>query len=123
MATFSNAREWDPGVVEGKSATGGPLRVGSAFEIVSKFMGRRVPLRYEITAFEPLKKVVVEAPSGSFRSIDTMTFEPSASGCRVTYDARLVFSGLSRIADPLMQVVFWRVGSAAKRGLEKHLNP
>ena len=39
------------------------------------------------------------------------------------YDAVLAFSGIGRLADPLMQLVFSRVGAKAKAGLETALNP
>lgn len=123
MASFDNALEWDPGVVEAGRLDSGELKVGSAFRIVSKFAGRRVPLRYEITAFEPDRRVVLEAWTGTFGSVDTITVATAAGGSKVTYDARLVFKGVARIADPLMQLVFGRVGKAADASLRIHLNP
>ena len=53
LADFANAREWDPGVVEGENLTGQPLGPGSRFGLVSRFLGRRVPLEYRVIAFEP----------------------------------------------------------------------
>ena len=53
VADFANAREWDPGVVEGENLTGQPLGPDSRFRLVARFLGRRVPLEYRISAFEP----------------------------------------------------------------------
>ena len=53
LADFANAREWDPGVVEGENLTGQPLGPDSRFRLVARFLGRRVPLEYRISAFEP----------------------------------------------------------------------
>jgi hypothetical protein len=39
----------------------------------------------------------------------------------VTYDARLDFSGPARLADPLMQLVFNRVGRKAEARLREVL--
>ncbi len=122
MASFDNAREWDPSVVEARRLDSGELVKGSAFHVVSKFAGRSVPLRYEITAFEPGKRVVLEAWNGTFGSVDTISVAPARSASKVTYDARLVFKGVSRIADPLMQLVFNRVGKKADASLRIHLN-
>ena len=36
LADFANAREWDPGVVEGENLTGRPLGAGSRFRLVYK---------------------------------------------------------------------------------------
>ena len=122
MASFENAQEWDPSVVEARRLDDGDLRAGSAFHVVSVFAGRKVPLRYEITALDPGRRVVLEAWSGIFGSVDTISMTPSDSGSRVTYDARLVFKGLARAADPLMQLVFNRVGRKADASLRVQLN-
>jgi carbon monoxide dehydrogenase subunit G len=121
LARFSSAAEWDPGVVEAEDLTGGPLRVGSAFRLVVKVLGRRMPLRYEITEMETDRRVVLEAPSSTFRSVDEITFEPRGTGTRVTYDADLRLRGLARIADPLLRLAFRRIGDAAAAGLREHL--
>ncbi len=122
MASFDNAREWDPSVVEARRLDSGELGKGSAFHVVSKFAGRSVPLRYEITEFDAGRRVVLEAWNGTFGSVDTITVVPAGAASRVTYDARLVFKGVSRITDPLMQLVFNRVGKKADASLRIHLN-
>jgi hypothetical protein len=122
MASFENASEWDPSVVEARRLDSGELGRGSAFRIVSKFAGRTVPLRYEITEFDHGRRVVLEAWNDTFGSVDTITIVPAGSASTVTYDARLVFKGISRIADPLMQLAFNRVGRKADASLRTHLN-
>jgi len=123
MADFSNARVWDPSVGRAEREGDGPIGLGSAFAVVARFAGRDVPLTYEIVAYEPPAKVVLEARSG-FASRDTITVEEAAGGgSLVHYDALLAFSGVARLADPLMQIVFNRVGAKAKAGLETALNP
>ncbi len=123
MADFSNARFWDPSVSGAAREGGGPIGLGSTFAVVARFAGRDVPLNYAIVAYEPPAKVVLEARSG-FVSRDTITVEEAAGGgSLVHYDALLAFSGVARLADPLMQLVFNRVGAKAKAGLETALNP
>lgn len=122
MASFDNALEWDPAVVAAQRLDSGEMKVGSAFRITSRFAGREVPLRYEVTTFEPARRVVLEAWNKIFGSVDTVTVVPSGDGSKVTYDALLVFKGVARVADPLMQLVFGRVGSAADASLRIHLN-
>ena len=46
-----------------------------------------------------------------------------SGGSVVSYEALLTFTGLGRLAEPLMQYVFNRVGAKAKAGLESALNP
>lgn len=122
MASFDNAAEWDPSVTEARRLDEGELRAGSAFRVVSKFAGRSVPLRYEIRELEPGRRVVLEAQNGTFASVDTITVTARDAGSTVTYDARLVFRGAARVLDPLMQLVFNRVGRRADASLHVQLN-
>ena len=56
-------------------------------------------------------------------SRDRITFESTAAGTRVTYDADLALKGLLRIADPLLALAFNRVGDRALAGLRRTLAP
>ena len=123
MADFSNARLWDPSVSEARRAGNGPIGVGSAFDLVARFAGRDVPLRYTIVAYEPPRRVVLEARTRGFVSRDTITVEPADHGSDVHYDALLAFSGPGRLFDPVMQRIFDRVGAQATAGLQAALNP
>ena len=123
LADFANAREWDPGVIEGEKLTGGPLGPGSRFRLVARFLGRRVPLEYEITAFERARRVVFRAEQGAVRSTDEVRFAPSGVGTSVTYEADLRLKGLlGKLADPVLGVAFRRIGDRAAGGLRRALN-
>ena len=121
LADFSHAAIWDPGVLEATQASSGPIGVGTTFDLVTRFGPRVLPLTYRIVRFEPDRVVVLEAHGGRFVSADTITVEPAGHGARFTYDARLVFSGAARLADPLMQAVFARIGRRAEAGLREAL--
>jgi len=123
MADFSNARAWDPSVGEAVAVGGGPVGLGSEFDLVTRFAGRAVPLRYTIVAYDAPRNVVFEARRPGFLSRDSITVEPDGAGSIVHYDARLVFSGVGRLLDPVMQLVFRRVGARATAGLQVALNP
>ena len=117
MADFTNARHWDPSVSRAE-------RAGErSFDLVARFAGRDVPLRYEVVELEEPRRVVLEARRPGFTSRDTISVAPAGDGSVVHYDARLRFDGLRRLFDPLMQVVFNRVGANAKRGMQSALNP
>ena len=78
LADFSNTAEWDPGVVSAKKRGGGPVGVGTKFGIVSRFLGREVPLAYRVVQYDPPSRVALEAENASLRSVDTLTFEKKA---------------------------------------------
>jgi hypothetical protein len=121
LADFSRTAEWDPGVVEAARLTPDTPALGSRFRVVVAFLGRRFPLEYAITAFERPHRLVLEGGDDALRSFDEMRFESRRGGSRVHYDARLELTGLRRLADPLLHVLFQRMGRLAARGLRERL--
>ncbi len=123
LADFANAREWDPGVVEGENLTGQPLGPDSRFRLVARFLGRRVPLEYRISTFEPPRRVVFQADQAAVCSTDEIRVAAVGGGTSVTYDADLRLKGpLGRLMDPLLGLAFRRIGDRAAVGLGKALN-
>ena len=123
LSRFSTTAEWDPGVVEASDLTPDPVGVGSAFEVISSFLGRRVPLRYEIVEYDAPHRVVLQAENASVRSTDTITCEPGADGSTVvSYDALLEPRGPARVMAPLFTLVFRRIGDRAARGLRANVD-
>jgi len=123
MADFANARLWDPSVSEARRVGEAPVGIGAAFDLVARFGGRDVPLRYEIVEYDSPRRVVLEARRPRFVSRDTITVVPDASGSIVHYDAMLAFGGIGRLLDPVLQRVFDRVGARATLGMQTALNP
>ena len=121
MSTFSNTAEWDPGVVEAERLDTGPVREGSTFRVVVSFLGRRIELVYEITAFEPPGRVVLIGENESCVSEDEITFAPRGDGTRITYDARLRLKGPLALFDPGLQLSFLWIGRQAVAGLRAKL--
>lgn len=123
LAEFSNARHWDPGIVDAENLTGDHLRPGSRFRLVSRFLGRRVPLEYQITEFERPARVVLVADEPMIHSIDEIRFVATDQGSRVTYEADLSLkTPLGRLSDPFLALAFRRIGVRASAGLHKSLN-
>jgi uncharacterized protein YndB with AHSA1/START domain len=121
LADFSRTAEWDPSVVDARRLTRGRVRLGASFRVVVSFLGRRVPLEYRITEFERPSRLVLSGGDSSLRSIDEITFVPRPGGTRVTYEARLELTGIRRLADPILDVLFQRIGRLAVRGLRERL--
>ncbi len=121
LSRFDRAAEWDPGVEAGEMLTGEPVRTGSRFALVARFLGRRIPLDYEIVEYDRDRRIVLRAENRSVRSVDTITFEDDDHGSVVIYEARLDAKGIGRLADPLVRIVFNRIGDRAAAGLRQHL--
>jgi hypothetical protein len=99
-----------------------PIGLGSAFDLVARFGGRDVPLRYEIVEYDAPRRVVLEARRPGFISRDAITVESVVNGSVVNYDATLAFGGAGRLFDPVMQRIFNRVGARATLGMQTALN-
>jgi len=117
MASFENVAEWDPGVVEAARLGSGELGVASRFRVVVSSAGRKLPLEYRITEYEPPRRVVLVAETATLRSVDKITVEPAPSGATVTYDANLELLGLLRVFNPVLSLFFRRIGDRATDGL------
>lgn len=126
LSRFDRAADWDPGVSAGAMLTPEPVGIGSRFRLDATFLGRTLPLVYEITGFDAPERIVLTADTPTFRSTDTIvvTESPAADGpgALVVYDAVLEAKGALRIADPILGLPFRRIGDRAASGLRERLN-
>jgi carbon monoxide dehydrogenase subunit G len=123
LSDFSTTREWDPGVVEAERVNGAAVGEGTEFRLVAVFLGRQTPLTYRIVEYDPPRAVTFLGENATVISRDRMTFDTTAEGTRITYDANLALKGPFRIADPLLGLAFTRVGDRALAGLRRTLAP
>lgn len=121
LSDFSTSAEWDPGVVESKRLDHGAVGEASEFRLVARFLGRNTQLTYRVTEYEPPRAVTFLGENATVVSHDRITFEPIATGTRVTYDADLRLKGLIRVVDPVLALAFKRVGDRALAGLSEVL--
>jgi uncharacterized membrane protein YhaH (DUF805 family) len=84
-------------------------------------VGREITLRYVITEIEMNSRVAVRAVTSSLRSVDVMNFVENEGGCLVTYDASLVGTGVLAVINPVLALVFRRIGDRAASGLRAAL--
>lgn len=117
VGDFANAEVWDPGVEESRAITEGPVRVGSRYELTVVFNGRRLPMTYEVTAFDPPRRVELVGTGSTVDARDDIRFEATDEGTRILYMADLRLKGLLRVAEPLLRSKFEQVGRRAMEGM------
>ena len=122
LAAFSNAAEWDPGVLAGGQLDPGPVGAGSRFRLVVPFLGARMPLTYEVTRLVPGREVLLAAASGLLRSTDTIVVTGDADGSMVSYDAEVRLRGPLRLLEPLLRPGFRAMAERAAAGLADALS-
>ena len=128
LSDFANSEGWDPGVAEARQVSWGPVSVDSEFDLVVRFLGRRMTLRYRVIDFVPARRVVFESSSARLRSVDSLDFKPRLDGCEITYDADLRFIGAAALCNPLLAVFFRQIGNRARDSLRalvgvRHVGP
>lgn len=113
MAAFERVPEWDP-ATSASTRVGQATGLGAEYDVTTRFGGRTMVVRYRTTRYEPGRRFVVEAtlPNGVGLR-DDITVASDGAGSVVTYDARIVPKGVWRLADPIFQLIFTRLGARA----------
>ena len=99
---FSNDPKWDPGVVETKQTSPGPLGVGTTVQ----FRRSKFPkiMNYRILEYEPNRKFTFEFTSGPIKgSIITMSLEVVEGKTRVSEIDNYQGSGFYKLLVPFMK--------------------
>ncbi len=120
LSDFTTTTEWDPGTIttERVEGDGG---VGTVYRNVSEFNGKQSELRYEVVEVVPERRFSLRGEGKSVHADDTMEFEPSGTGTRVTYTADIRFKGPLRLAEPLLGRAFKKLGDEAEAGMREAL--
>ena len=123
LKDFSNAEDWDPGTESCTRTDSGPVQVGSTWHNVSKIAGVSTELDYTLQSLTD-DTIVLVGRNDTATSTDTITVVPSPDGpgSRVTYEAVIELSGAAKIADPVMKIVFEKIGSDTEDDMTTVLN-
>lgn len=123
LKDFSNAEEWDPGTESCTRTDSGPITVGSTWHNTSKIAGVSTELVYTLEQLTH-DTIVLVGRNDSATSTDTITVvpHPEGSGSRVTYEAHIEMKGAAKLADPVMKLVFEKIGSDTEDDMTTVLN-
>jgi len=121
LSDFSNTEEWDPGTVQAARVDHGPIGMGSEFRLVAAFLGRKSTIGYRVIEYDPPRTVSFRGENSTVVSLDRIAVASAGGGSRVMYDAKLTLKGLLKPADPLLGLVFKRLGDRALAGMRATL--
>ena len=121
MADLRNFANWDPGVLTVTQVAGDGAGMGSSFDVAVKSVGGGTVLRYETLEYDEPGNLLVEARNSKFTSIDRITVVAKDEGSIVTYAAELLLNGCLSPLNPLLGLVFNRIGDRAAAGLRRVL--
>ena len=121
LAQFDNTQQWDPGVSSARPLSDGPPALGSRYAVTVELGGGAEELIYEITEYDPPRRVVLIADGRKFVSHDEITVAADGDGAKVTYRAELSLKGLMKIGAPFAGRALRTAGDAAVAGLTREL--
>lgn len=115
LADFQNIPKWNYAIVETTKVSPGPVGVGTTYQ-----QTRSVPSRseegFEVTVFEPARRLEVQGKIGPFRARIGYLLEPSGGGTRLRNAVDLQSSGPLKLVAPLADS---RVKHAVAANLER----
>jgi hypothetical protein len=121
MSDLRNFASWDPGVLTVTQVAGDGGGPESSFDVAVKSVGGGTVLRYETVEYDEPGNLLVEARNSKFTSIDRITVVAKGEGSIVTYSAELLLNGCLSPLNPLLGLVFNRIGDRAAVGLRRVL--
>ncbi|MFF7442081.1 SRPBCC family protein [Streptomyces sp. NPDC008122] len=107
----AHAPQWYANISSVDWRTPPPLAVGSRVAFVARFLGRRLAYTYEITAYEPGRRLVMRTDQGPFPMETTYTWEPYGEGLdhtRMTLRNRGRLSGFASLGATVMAAAMRR---------------
>lgn len=117
VADFANLPEWDPGIAAVERVGHRAPGAGARYRVTASFMGREVPMDYEIARWEPHTGAELVGQAPTIRAIDRIGFEPDGAGTRVTWEAEFHMKGPLRWMEKVMGPLFERLADKAMAGL------
>ena len=103
-----NAPEWYENIRAIEWKTAKPLAVGSQFEFVAHFLGRRLVYTYEVRELLPSERFVMSTAQGPFPMETTYSWEDAGTATRMQLRNRGEPSGFSAVAAPMMTAAMRR---------------
>jgi len=123
LSDAENNPEWQSGMVSAQWTSEGPIGVGSTYDQVATFLGRRIESTFEVGEFEPRRRIKASSTGGSFPITFTRMVEPADGGTRVTAIISGDSSGFFKIAEPIMQRMVQRSVDGDYRNLAARFAP
>lgn len=122
LADFANTAQWDPGTQTAQQCTPGAIGVGTIFRLDVKFVGRVLPLNYEVAAYDPAARIIkLRADNGSVVVTDTISVAQRGTGSVVDYQADLQPKKLAWLFNPLFTPLFRAIGKQGRSGMVQQL--
>lgn len=122
VADFANSQEWDPGVATADRIDSGPVGAGARYRLGIRRGSRVTPMEYEISVFEPPRRVVLVGSGSGVSAVDDIMFSEFEGGTVIDYTADIRLQGALRLAQPFMGGTFEKIATEAADGMQRTLD-
>ena len=105
LTNLENTPKWDIGVRETRVTSQGLAGLGTTFQNIGPFLGRESVRDYEVTTYDPQRKVSVtlRTPSKVIRRAEvTYAFDAVPNGTRLTFVGLIEFAGMFKVLQPII---------------------
>jgi len=100
---YENHPRWEPEVVEIRPMSPGPIGLGSRAVMVRAEYGHRSETEYEVTAFEPARRIAFRHPDASMSFELGFDLQPAGdSATDLTVHVRVKPHGRLRLLSPIL---------------------
>ena len=133
MADFTTTEQWDPPTVS-TTRVSGDGGVGTTYDNTSRILGHETDIVYTVVEFEPPRLLRLAGESKSFTCEDTILISASrpeadgdggadvAGGTTLVYTADFTFTGVTRLASPLLGLGLEKIGDEAAAQMTRCLD-
>jgi len=103
VSDLENLPEWGALSGEMRKETQGPPEVGARYTADLTFLGRRLVIAYEVSAYEPPRLFAFGSLGGPLHDKYTYTFEEAEGGTRFSMAIEMQPDGFFRVTGPLLE--------------------
>jgi uncharacterized membrane protein len=102
VADFSKATQYQPGIIEARVTSSGPVGVGTTYKWVQNFVGQKMDTNGEITVWDPPNRYEWKSIGGPFPVSGGIVLKAEGNATVVTFFADAEPGGFFKIAEGLL---------------------
>ena len=124
LIDLTRVPEWDHGVQRSVRLDGPLADVGERFDVtVTGFDGAPSSVVYELAEVDAPTRFVMVGANDEFRAVDTLTLQPTDTGCELDYAGTLELLGDEPPLTPTqLDAMFPKIAAVAESGLTTFLD-
>ena len=116
VTNFANATQWQPGIIEARVTSNGPVGVGTTFTWVQQIVGQKMDTSGQVTACNPPNEYQWKSTAGPFPLSGGVKFRAEGNSTVLTQYADAEPGGFFKLAEGLLMK---QVQGQFEQGLKK----